>query len=65
MYIEQLPTDERTHETAIRLARRCRFVIQTCLREEEWNDADLEFYRIIRQGLEEYRAHCGEKRPSK
>jgi hypothetical protein len=33
------------------LARRCRRVIQACLREEEWRDADQEFTRIIGDGL--------------
>lgn len=53
MLMEHLPTDDRTHQAAIRIARRCRHVIQVCLREEEWPDADREFYRIIREGLEE------------
>jgi hypothetical protein len=37
---------------AIRIAQRCRHVIQVCLREEEWGDADREFYLIARQELE-------------
>lgn len=41
------------HETAIRIARRCRHIIQACLREEEWDDADREFYLIAREELEE------------
>jgi hypothetical protein len=49
-------TDPVTHETAVRLARECRRVVQACLREEEWPDADREFYLIIRQGLEQYRS---------
>ena len=54
MLAEHLPTDQRTHETAIRIARRCRHVIQVCLREEEWADADREFYRICREELERW-----------
>lgn len=54
MFTEQLPTDERTHQAAIRIARRCRHVIQVCLREEEWPDADREFYRICREELEQW-----------
>jgi hypothetical protein len=46
------PTDRQTHETAARLAVRCRRIVQACLREEEWLDADREFYMIIREGLE-------------
>ena len=54
MMTEHLPTDQKTHETAIRIARRCRHVIQVCLREEEWPDADREFYRICREELERW-----------
>lgn len=51
------PSTERlTHDMAVRLAQQCRHVIQACLREEEWGDADREFYQIIRQGLENYRS---------
>lgn len=51
MSIEHLPTDAATHETAIRIARRCRHIVQACLREEEWADADREFYRVCREEL--------------
>lgn len=50
------PTDRRTHETAVRLAVQCRRIVQVCLREEEWIEADREFYQIIRDGLEAYRS---------
>ena len=46
-----LPTDTWTHEAAIRIARHCRHLIQACLREEEWADADREFYRICREEM--------------
>jgi hypothetical protein len=52
VFIENQPTDALTHETAVRIARRCRFIIQAVLREEEWTDADREFYRIAREELE-------------
>jgi hypothetical protein len=55
MVPRHLPTDARTHETAIRIARRCRHIIQACLREEEWADADQEFYRICREELTAFR----------
>jgi hypothetical protein len=42
------------HEAAVRLAVRCRRIVQACLREEEWIDADREFYEIIRDGLREF-----------
>jgi hypothetical protein len=49
------PTDRQTHEAAVRLAVQCRRIVQACLREEEWLDADREFYLIIRAGLEHER----------
>jgi hypothetical protein len=52
VFIENQPTDALTHETAIRIARRCRYIIQAVLREEEWSDADREFYRVAREELE-------------
>jgi len=38
---------------ARRLARQCREIIQSCLREEEWLDAEDEFARVILTGLRE------------
>jgi hypothetical protein len=55
MQSDQLQNDNRTHEAAIRIARRCRHVIQGCLREEEWADADDEFYRICLEELERWK----------
>lgn len=43
---------------AIRLARRCRWVIQGCLREEEWQDADREFFFIINEGIRHFSEEC-------
>jgi hypothetical protein len=34
-------------DLAMRIARDCRYIIQGCLREEEWQDADQEFYEVI------------------
>lgn len=45
-------TDPRVHEAAVCLAVRCRRIVQACLREEEWIEADRQFYLIIRDGLE-------------
>jgi hypothetical protein len=42
--------------TARRLARACRHVVQACLREEEWADADEEFERVILAGIQELEA---------
>jgi hypothetical protein len=47
--------DPAVHELAVRLARQCRNIVQACLREEEWSEADREFYLVMRQGLETYR----------
>jgi hypothetical protein len=52
MFIDNRPADPAVHAAAIRIARRCRFTIQACLREEEWGDADREFYGIAREELE-------------
>jgi hypothetical protein len=41
----------RLDEAAWRIARDCRNAIQGCLREEEWQDADREFHRVILQGI--------------
>ena len=38
-------------DLALQLARKCRVVIQSCLREEEWGDADREFFAVISAGL--------------
>lgn len=35
---------------AWQLARKCRNIVQGCLREEEWQDADQEFFEIISEG---------------
>lgn len=59
MFIDNGPADPRTHEAAIRIARRCRYVIQAVLREEEWADADLAFYEVARQELESVCMKCG------
>lgn len=56
MFTDNRPVDPWTHEAAIRIARRCRHVIQAVLREEEWADADLAFFEIAREELESYRA---------
>lgn len=38
-------------EAAWRMAQECRSIVQACLREEEWQDADREFFGVIREGL--------------
>jgi hypothetical protein len=49
------PTDAKTHEAAIAIARRCTWVIQAVLREEERVDSVREFYMIAREELEKLR----------
>ena len=56
MFIESHPADPKIHAAAVRIAQRCRHIIQACLREEEWADADREFYRVAREVLEEFRS---------
>lgn len=47
-------TSPEIHEAAARMAYQCRRLIQACLREEEWGDADYAFYMVIRDGLETF-----------
>lgn len=54
------PTTREVHELAVRLARQCRSIVQAWLREEEWGEADREFYKVIRDGLERATAKQGE-----
>lgn len=52
MATDSASTDTALREVAMRIAVRCRWVVQACLREEEWADADREFYLIVREELE-------------
>jgi hypothetical protein len=63
MFMPNQPVLPEIHAAAIRIARRCRHLIQGCLREEEWEDADREFYLIARDELEVL--HQGAKVPGK
>jgi hypothetical protein len=45
-------TNDELRELAARLATRCRWIIQACLREEEWQDAADEFFDVILEGLQ-------------
>jgi hypothetical protein len=54
------PCDPHVHQLAVRLARKCRHVIDAVLRDEEKGEADRSFYEIIRVGLEDFQK--GEKR---
>lgn len=59
MVMPNRPASPEIHEAAIRIARRCRHIIQACLREEEWGDADHEFYLVARQELETLEKRSG------
>lgn len=50
---------ECLQEAAKRMARQCRHIVQGCLREDEWLDADEEFRTVILKGLEELLATEG------
>ncbi len=52
MFVDSQAADPAIHRIAITIALQCRHIIQGCLREEEWHDADLAFYRIVREALE-------------
>jgi hypothetical protein len=54
------PTDAKTHEAAIAIARRCVWIIQAVLREEERIDAVREFYTVAREELEKLRDGPGQ-----
>lgn len=45
------PEPENLEALSRRLAGQCRHVVQACLREEEWLDADQEFSSITAAGL--------------
>ncbi|MGE4102046.1 MAG: hypothetical protein AB7E74_08770, partial [Pirellulales bacterium] len=40
-----------TDEAVWRMAQECRSIVQACLREEEWQDADREFFEVISKGI--------------
>jgi hypothetical protein len=46
-------TDDELQKLAVRLAKRCRRIIQSCLRVEEWPDVDDEFCDVILAGLQQ------------
>jgi hypothetical protein len=47
------PAEPRIHDTAIAIARRCVWIVQACLREEERLEAVREFYAVAREELEQ------------
>lgn len=53
-------TDPVTHETAVRIAQRCVWIIQAVLREEERIEAAREFYVVAREELNRLRNEPGQ-----
>ncbi|HEY1601457.1 MAG TPA: hypothetical protein VGG64_17785 [Pirellulales bacterium] len=47
------PTRSDLEEVAHRTAKECRHIVQACIREEEWQDADQEFFEVIADGIAE------------
>jgi hypothetical protein len=47
------PSGRDLNSLAMRVAKDCRIIIQACLREEEWADAEEEFRLVILAGLKE------------
>ncbi len=45
------PASVVTDQTVWRMAQECRSIVQSCLREEEWQDADREFFEANLNGL--------------
>ena len=58
------PADAPLDRVARRIARKCRHIVQGCLREEEWLEADREFFRVAREELEGFRTTKG-RHPSR
>ena len=52
MFIESQSADPAIHALCIKIARRCVWVIQAVLREEERGLAVNEFYRVCREELD-------------
>lgn len=52
MFIESQSANPAVHRLCVRIARRCVWIIQACLREEERIEAVREFYRVCREELD-------------
>lgn len=50
--IESQAADPAVHRLSIEIARKCVWIIQGCLREEERIEATREFYKVAREALE-------------
>lgn len=52
MFIESQATDPAVHRLCITIAKRCVWIIQAVLREEERHLATQEFYHVCREEIE-------------
>ena len=52
MLIDSQAADPAVHALSVRIARRCVWIIQSVLRDEERGDAAREFYRVCREEIE-------------
>ncbi len=52
MFIENQSVNPAVHNICIKIAQRCVWVIQACLREEERIEAVREFYRVCREEID-------------
>lgn len=52
MFVENQAADPAVHALCVRIAKRCVWIIQAVLRDEERGDAAREFYRVCREELD-------------
>lgn len=52
MFIESQAADPAVHALCVRIAKRCVWIIQAVLREEERIEAAREFYRVCREEID-------------
>lgn len=52
MFVESQSADPAVHRLSVTIAKRCVWVIQAILREEERIEAAREFYRVCREELD-------------
>ena len=57
MFIESQATDPAVHNLCIAIARRCVWIIQAALSDEERHLAAQEFYRVCREEIEKKPGH--------
>jgi hypothetical protein len=54
--VSSQPCDPAVHAQCIKIARKCVWIIQACLREEERGEALREFYMVCREELDKPRS---------